>query len=253
MTIHTEHTAFQQAAFARNPLTREGGLSRQACSVSSGKRLAGEAVLCGTPPFVADASGRYQPATARTPNAAAWTASSTTKRQRAMKPPVHVHKRPLFLYGLLILLLMGAAACGGSDTPPDNTSSAAPTGQDGLSEAQLENGIGPITQIDLPAAIDAAKVAQGEEIFTTKCAICHKLDERFTAPPLGDVLSRRTPEFVMNMMLNPDEMVQKHPEVKAMLAEYFVPMPNQNVTEDEARAVLEYLRDNQTETTDAAQ
>lgn len=161
--------------------------------------------------------------------------------------------RPLFFYGILMILLLGAAACGGSDTPPGDSSATAPTGQDGLSQAQLENGIGPITQVDLPATIDAAKVAQGEAIYTTKCAICHKLDERFTAPPLGQVLSRRTPEFVMNMMLNPDEMVKKHPEVKALLAEYYVPMPNQNVTEDEARAVLEYLRDNQTEAAGATQ
>ncbi len=170
-----------------------------------------------------------------------------------MKPKVHGNKSRLFFCGVLVLLLLSWTACGGSDTSPDTTSTAAPTGQEGLSQAQLENGIGPITQIDLPEAIDAAKVAQGEEIYTTKCAICHKLDERFTAPPLGQVLSRRTPEFVMNMMLNPDEMVKQHPEVKAMLAEYFVPMPNQNVTEDEARAVLEYLRDNQTENAGAAQ
>lgn len=160
--------------------------------------------------------------------------------------------RPHF-YGLLIILLLGTAACGGSDTPPGDPSASATTTQDGLSQAQLEKGIGPITQVDLPAAVDAAKAAQGEAIFTTKCAICHKLDERFTAPPLGQVLGRRTPEFVMNMMLNPEEMVKKHPEVKALLAEYFVPMPNQNLTEDDARAVLEYLRANQTEAADAAQ
>ena len=46
----------------------------------------------------------------------------------------------------------------------------------------------------------------------------------------------------MNMMLNPTEMVEKHPEVKGMLAEFLTPMPNQNLTEDDARAVLEYIR-----------
>ena len=158
--------------------------------------------------------------------------------------------RPLFFNGLLIILLLGWTACGGSDTAPDDTASTpTATQQDGLSQEQLEKGIGPITQVDLGSGIDAALAAKGEEIYTLKCSACHKFDEAFTGPPLGQVMSQRTPEFVMNMMLNPDEMVQKHPEVRALLGQYFVPMPNQNLTEDDARAVLEYLRDNQTEAT----
>ena len=80
-----------------------------------------------------------------------------------------------------------------------------------------------------------------------KCAACLKLEERYVGPPLGTVLSNRTPAYVMNMILNPDEMVKNHPEAKAMLAQFLTPMPNQNLTEDEARAVLEYLRDHQEE------
>ena len=154
-------------------------------------------------------------------------------------------KSPLFFYGLLAVLLIGFTACGGSDTAPD-TSAGAAMQETGLSQAQLEKGIGPIQNVELAATVDPALVAQGETIFTSKCAACHKLDERYVAPPLGEVLSRRTPEFIMNMMLNPDEMVQQHPEVKAMLAEYFTPMPDQQLTEADARAVLEFLRDNQT-------
>ena len=159
--------------------------------------------------------------------------------------------RPFFFYSLLIILLLGAAACGGSDTAPGDTAGT-PTAsqQGGLSQEQLDKGIGPIKQVDLGSGVDAALVAKGEEVFTLKCSACHKLDEALTGPPLGQVMSQRTPEFIMNMMLNPDEMVQKHPEVKAMLGQYFVPMPNQNLTEDDARAVLEYLRDNQTEATE---
>lgn len=167
--------------------------------------------------------------------------SSIINRQQAMK-------RPFFFYSLLIILLLGWTACGGSDTPPDDTTATA-TQQDGLSQEQLDKGIGPIRQVDLGSGIDAALAAKGEEVYTIKCSACHKFDEAFTGPPLGQVLSQRTPEFVMNMMLNPDEMVQRHPEVKALLGQYFIPMPNQNLTEDDARAVLEYLRDNQTEAT----
>ncbi len=156
-------------------------------------------------------------------------------------------KRPLYVYGLLVLLL-GAAACGGSETTPD--AAGTPAQEAGLSQAQLEKGIGPITMVELDDDIDAALAAKGAEIFATKCAACHTLDARYVGPQLGQVLGQRTPEYVMNMMLNPDEMVKQHPEAKALLAQFMTPMPNQNLTEDDARAVLEYLRDNQTEPAD---
>jgi cytochrome c2 len=105
----------------------------------------------------------------------------------------------------------------------------------------MMKGIGPISSVEL-GEIDPALVSRGEEIFKLKCSACHKLEERYVAPPLGDVLERRTPEFVMNMMLNSMEMTQRHPAVKELLAEYFVPMPNQDLTEADARAVLEYIR-----------
>lgn len=129
-------------------------------------------------------------------------------------------------------------ACGGSDANSDTAASAR---EDGLTEAQIENGIGPITSISL-GAIDEALAAEGETSFTTKCSACHKMDTRYVGPPLGNVLDNRTPEYIMNMMLNPDEMVKKHPEAKAMLAEYMSIMPNQNLQEPEARAILEYFR-----------
>jgi hypothetical protein len=76
------------------------------------------------------------------------------------------------------------------------------------------------------------------------------MEDRYVGPALGTVLSKRTPVYVMNMMLNPEEMVKKHPEAQAMLAQFMTPMPNQNLTEDDARAVLEYLRDHQEEAED---
>jgi mono/diheme cytochrome c family protein len=84
--------------------------------------------------------------------------------------------------------------------------------------------------------------AQGQAVFEQKCSACHKLGEKYIGPALGEVLERRTPAFVMNMILNPQEMIDKHPVVKQLVAETMSFMPNQNVTRDEARAVLEYIR-----------
>jgi hypothetical protein len=46
----------------------------------------------------------------------------------------------------------------------------------------------------------------------------------------------------MNMILNPQEMVQKDPTAQALLEEFLVPMTFQNVTPEETRAILEYFR-----------
>ncbi len=46
----------------------------------------------------------------------------------------------------------------------------------------------------------------------------------------------------MNMMLNPGEMIKRHPVVKKLLAEYLTTMTFQNIDVQDARAILEYLR-----------
>lgn len=107
----------------------------------------------------------------------------------------------------------------------------------------LENkGIGPIQSVTL-GAIDQTLVKEGENIHKTMCAACHRTDKKFIGPPFKDILKRRTPEWVMNMTLNPVEMVKKDPLAKALFEEYEGSlMANQNLSEDQARAVLEYMR-----------
>ena len=143
-----------------------------------------------------------------------------------------------------LLLVMG---CGGQEDGAGDD--GAVQNASGLTEAQVAHGIGPVTTVSLDP-VDESLAAAGEQIFKTKCSACHKFDTRYVGPPLGDVLARRTPEYVMNMMLNPQEMVEKHPDARQLLAEYMTPMPSQNLTEADARALLEYIRTQQTETAD---
>ncbi len=88
---------------------------------------------------------------------------------------------------------------------------------------------------------DRERIEKGKEIFKTKCSACHKVGEKYIGPDLAGVTDRRTPTYVMNMILNPDGMVKKHPEAKKMLSEYLSPMPNQNLERDEALAIVQYL------------
>ena len=111
-----------------------------------------------------------------------------------------------------------------------------------LSAFELENGIGPIKEKLEIGPVDRALADQGKAVFETKCSMCHKMDTTYVGPALGEVTGRRTPEFVMNMILNPQEMVERHPVAKQLLAERMTFMANQNLSIPEARAVLEYLR-----------
>ncbi|MCB9032314.1 MAG: cytochrome c [Chitinophagales bacterium] len=105
----------------------------------------------------------------------------------------------------------------------------------------VDKGVGPITSLSLED-INETMAHEGEELFTTKCSACHKIDKRFVGPALAGVTERRAPEWIMNMILNPEVMVEQNEAAKALLAEYLSPMANQNLTEEEARKILEYFR-----------
>lgn len=137
------------------------------------------------------------------------------------------------------------AGCGGGE-PSNGGADAEPEGSGELSAVELEQGIGPVRDLEL-GPVDPGLAATGEAAFQAKCSSCHRLDTRLVAPVLGDVLSRRRPEFVMNMMLNPEEMVERHPVAQELMTEYLTPMPRMVADREEARAVLEYLRSVQTE------
>ncbi|MDX5345921.1 MAG: cytochrome c [Hymenobacteraceae bacterium] len=105
-------------------------------------------------------------------------------------------------------------------------------------------GIGPVKEVQI-AAIDPQLADKGKALFEAKCAACHQMsDQKIVGPGLAGVTERRKPEWVMNMIINPVEMTQKDPTAKKLLAEHLTQMTNQNVNEEDARAMLEYLRQN---------
>ncbi len=107
-----------------------------------------------------------------------------------------------------------------------------------------ELGIGPIKSEVKLGPIDKTLVVKGEQTFNTKCAACHKINDRLVGPPLKDVTKRRRPEWIMNMMLNPQQMTMENPTAKELFATYLVQMTFQDVNQDDARAILEFFRNN---------
>ncbi len=148
------------------------------------------------------------------------------------------------IYTLIILsaaMFMYSCSGGGDQNANTNEETTTETQEEESDDPMDNKGIGPISSIEL-AEIDQALVSTGEELFKSKCSSCHKVDKRFVGPAIAGVVARRSPEWIMNMILNPEQMVEEDPIAMELLAEYLSPMANQSLTEEEARAILEYFR-----------
>lgn len=144
----------------------------------------------------------------------------------------------------ILLVAVLVASCGGEKSPKEDVNTAVEeVKKEEVSADPMSNkGIGPISAVTL-GEIDQEMVSRGETAFKAKCTACHKLSKRFIGPALNGVTQRRSPEWIMNMIMNPEEMVQKDPIASQLLIEYNgAPMANQSVPEEEARAILEYFR-----------
>ena len=86
-------------------------------------------------------------------------------------------------------------------------------------------------------------VTHGKDVFDKMCTACHRVGKKFIGPAPDGIMDRRTPEWVMNMILDPEGMVKNDPLARELLIEFNgSPMANQSLSEEDARAVLEYFR-----------
>lgn len=156
---------------------------------------------------------------------------------------------------IVLILSLAIVSCGGEEKKEEKdkvqlkkqttTKKVEPAANMKASETiDLTNkGVGPIKSLTLPAEIDQAMAARGKDVYDKMCTACHRADKKFIGPAPTGLLKRRSPEWIMNMILDPEGMVKNDPLAKALLIEFNgSPMANQNLTEDEARAVLEYFR-----------
>ncbi|MBC3539017.1 cytochrome c [Rufibacter sp. H-1] len=151
-----------------------------------------------------------------------------------------------------VVVIMCAALFSGCSSEQKETASKPEytLHEDAVAEAEKEAadngfGVGPVKNVEVGTEIDQALATSGKAIFDGKCTACHQLsDQKVVGPGLAGVTERRKPEWIMNMIVNPEEMTKKDPTAKKLLAEHLTQMTNQNVTESDARAILEYLRQN---------
>ena len=144
-------------------------------------------------------------------------------------------------------------SCGGNSG--DNSSSTEPAKDDAGATTSTasgespsydpERGKGKFTKVDIPDKIDPAMVKEGESVYNVKCASCHKMSgEKLVGPGWKGVTKRHKPEWIMNFITNTDEMLDKDPKAQAQLEICMVRMPNQNLSDDAARNLYEFMRQN---------
>jgi cytochrome c len=143
---------------------------------------------------------------------------------------------------LAIVAALALAGCGKGEPARPAAAAPAAAGAGDLTPFEQEHGIGPVKEVVVLGALDRSLADSGGKVFAAKCTACHKLGEKYIGPALGEVLTRRSPTYVMNMILNPQEMVERHPVAKQLLAEHMTFMANQGLNVGEARAVVEYFR-----------
>lgn len=149
----------------------------------------------------------------------------------------------------LATAILFAVACGNekkaAPAPETTTENTSPADNGTTGGSDKGPGVGKFTSVELTHPLDQNMVTAGQKVYDVKCASCHKVtDEKLVGPGWKGVTTRRTPEWIMNFSTNTEEMLNKDATAMSMLEVCLVRMPNQNLSDDDARAVLEFMRNN---------
>jgi cytochrome c2 len=162
-------------------------------------------------------------------------------------------KKIIISFLLIFSTALFVISCGGgsdkkSESAPESTEATTDSNADTASENPTydpNRGEGKFHDVEVSDKLDHAMAEKGDKLYELKCSSCHKLtDERLVGPGWHGVTSRHKPAWIMNFMTNTDEMIDKDPKAQAMLEICMVRMPNQNLSDDDAREILEFMRKN---------
>ena len=146
---------------------------------------------------------------------------------------------------LLVCLAAICYACGGGHEENKKDGVAEGASETPATSESGEKGIGKFDKIEIGDKLDAAMAQTGQAVYDVKCSSCHKLtDEKLVGPGWKNVTQRHKPEWIMNFVTNVEEMLNKDPKAQAQLEICLVRMPNQNLTDDDARHIYEFMRKN---------
>lgn len=149
--------------------------------------------------------------------------------------------------GFIGFIIVVAVSCGGANTNSGKPVPGSETEKtvNGNPSYDPHRGEGKFTKVDIAATLDAAMAKNGNKLYSVKCQGCHKLtEEKLVGPGWKGVTARHGAEWIMNFITNTDEMLNKDPKAQAQLEICLVRMPNQNLSDADARALYEFQRKN---------
>ena len=161
---------------------------------------------------------------------------------------------------VLLLMMLLAAGCGGGKSGSESAtpSAGAPATPATPPSTPETTAVLAASRYDAgPRAaeskVDKVQAQAGEKLFTAKgCTVCHAFGKKVTGPDLAGVTRRRTAVWMENQILHPEVMTKEDPIAHELLTKHVIQMPNQKLTPEEARAVIEYFKLKDKETSAAA-
>jgi cytochrome c2 len=134
---------------------------------------------------------------------------------------------------IAIALALALAGCGSKDNAGSSAGAKTPASGSKY-DAGPRAGESPV---------DEQRAEAGEKLFQAKgCSACHAFGKKMSGPDLAGVTMRRTATWMENQILHPEVMVKEDPIARELMAKMALQMPNQGLTADEARSVIEYLK-----------
>ncbi len=84
---------------------------------------------------------------------------------------------------------------------------------------------------------------KGKLDFESKCLACHTIGGGpKLGPDLYGLTKRRDDAWIRHWLKSPEQMLQSDPQAKQLLAQFKIPMPNQNLSEQEVEQYLAYFK-----------
>lgn len=146
------------------------------------------------------------------------------------------------VFYVIALMSFGVVSCSGSNNEGQANGEA-----EQVEEVQYDPAIGAGGFIDFKVeeGLNSELALKGKGLYDSKCASCHSLkNDVIVGPGWSGVTERRQLGWLMNMMTNTTEMLEKDPELKKQIEKYKVQMPELSTSDEDARAILEYMRQN---------
>ena len=149
----------------------------------------------------------------------------------------------IIISGMLIAGISWLASCGSEGVKKDENS----VDIQELSKNQPETHGTEVKEgeIAFTNPLNAEWVTTGKGIYELKCQSCHRLtEEKLVGPGWKGVTKKRNPTWITNMITNVDMMLESDAEAQKLLELCLVRMPNQNITKEDSRKLIEFMRSN---------